>query len=419
MRRLSAAALGIVLAACNASVAPSPSPEPRASTTPVASAIATSTPIAATPAPPSPPAVAATAVPLPAGAAWQRLGAIGDHVGVAGVLVFQGRYLAYGQDATSLPWVWTSSTGDTWQATKLGQMIQPCPEYAEDQDSQVRRGATDGHIVTLVGQEYALDAQPCGTQRAASWVTDDGSTWQRGHGFGGDGSYAQSMNVWAAGGGWEALAWMGSDRRQTLWRSADGLSWAGRGPLDVPETLSATISAAADGTRVMVVRNDEGGSEEETFGLRGGESRLRFSLDGTTWTDVAYDFNAQGPAYLQVAVDKDPATGNAWIVFGGRNDGTPATIWRSTDLVHWQSVTFPRADVSALTWSQFGYIAMGSDIGCGDGGECPPTDPPGMYLSPDGLGWTPLEADLEAYTFIDGPAGLLAIDGESRAWVLR
>jgi hypothetical protein len=424
MHRLGATAIVFVLlAGCDATAKPSSSPGSPSASPVLFSPVATPTSRATNEPAPTAPAAAATPVALPAGATWQRFGAVGEATVVRGALVFRGRYLAFGEGEQSLPWAWTSAGGDAWQGTGLGRTIVPCPGYAEDYDSQVYRGATDGRQVVLVGLEYAVGAPTCPTHRAASWVSQDGVTWQRGRGFGGNVTFAEAEDVWATATGWEALAHGATEDPSTLWRSADGLTWTEVG-LDVPAPLSVSISAGADGIRLMVITNDEGAPGEETLGVATGTSRLRWSNDGTTWNDVAHDFSAQGGTRLRVVVDKAPATGNAWIVVGdhengGDENGGPPTIWRSTDLVDWQQAPFPRLSLDGLAWTRYGYMAMGSDPGCGDGGPCPTTDPAMIYVSPDGVGWTAMDAAIDGYVFIDGPAGVLTIDGEANVWVLR
>lgn len=420
MRRLGAMAFVLaVLSGCNAAVSPGsamPGPSSQAPSSSPASSAPVATP-EATPAPTPTAAPVATAAALPSGVAWKELAGVADGAGPAGILVFKGRYVAWGHDAQSLPWVWTSSTGEQWQGTQLGRMITPCPGASEDYEAQVYAGATNGDQVVLVGLEYAQDAPTCGTHRAASWVSDDGDTWRRGNGFGGDGPFADSKNVWATPAGWEALTWAGGESPRGIWSSADGLTWKLAETVAVADPIEAGITGASDGTRVMVLTNSADGSADEVLGLRGGESRLRWSANGGSWKDVAFDFNAAGPVRLRVAVEANPATGGAWIVLGERS-GDAADVWRSTDLVTWEHGRLPKPWVSTFGWTRYGYLATALNVGCGDGGECPP-NPAQQFVSPDGMQWTQLPFAIEADVFVDGPAGLLAIDGNATVWRLE
>jgi hypothetical protein len=415
MRRAVLAAAMIFVVGCGGTLEPSTSPP----TSPVSTLSAPAQSVASTAA--ASPVPSVTSVPGPGDLRWRQLGEVGDQIGIAGAFVFGERYVAYGTH-NSGPWAWTSTAGDVWQGFQLGKvLLEPCPGSGQPYDSYLLAGATDGREIVLVGSELAAEATPCGSTRAVAWTSRDGQTWQRGQGFGGADGFTETIDVWPADGGWEALTRTGIDDPEFLWGSPDGQTWSSIGALDVPPPLlDARIRGAADGTRLMTIANLADGAEEEVFGLRGGESRLRWSRDGGTWNDVDVDFNTDQPTHLDVAVVPGPQTGDAWIVVGDHvlteDDG--ADIWRSTDLVNWERGTFPLAVVWGLGWTRYGYVATGGNVGCGDGAECPP-NPPQQFISRDGLSWKSLASDIGVDRFIDGPSGVLGFDGESRVWILE
>ena len=90
------------------------------------------------------------------------------------------------------------------------------------------------------------------------------------------------------------------------------------------------------------------------------------------------------------------------------DDAGKSTIWTSTDLEHWDSAPFPMPTVESIAHTTYGLLAFGADPCRDTGGPCD-TDPSQYFLSPDGKAWTPLDAAVDAVTFVEGGAGVVGI----------
>jgi hypothetical protein len=92
--------------------------------------------------------------------------------------------------------------------------------------------------------------------------------------------------------------------------------------------------------------------------------------------------------------------------------------WNPRAVEAWQSSTFPKPGVRALTPTRFGWLAIGiwpwdGTTGCD---PCRPTDP-SLFVSTDGLTWVEhrdaLPFDQEPSVIVDDE-GMLAIGRASR-----
>jgi hypothetical protein len=349
---------------------------------------------------------------------WQPLVAAGGPSSAVGAVSFQDAYIAFGGGYDRPSWVARSTDGRTWESATLGNMVNPCPEYATDAEAHATAGATDGRQVVLVGIEYAMDIAPCGTQRAVAWVSSDGRRWQRSPGFGAFNGFAEPAGVWPVPGGWEALVRTGMDGPTTLWQSSDGLAWHQTSELVPPGEpgIEASYAAAADGTRVLALFASWTGSAEPVHGLRQGEFELQTSTDGVTWTrlDVTFPAELSGNATSIVApAAQGPAS---WLLVVPPGQPDRAISWTSLDLVHWEHAPFPRTSVWDVASTRYGFIATGGDMP--DTGGPSSVDPPYQYLSADGLHWTRFKSPVGAWFVVDGPAGVLGFQGD-QVWVLE
>jgi hypothetical protein len=347
--------------------------------------------------------------------AWEPVEADGGGSGsVDGGLAFQDAYIVFGADESGLTWVARSTDGERWETNTLGRMVEACEGSAAGPDSAIYAAATDGHAVVLAGLEYAMDVSPCGTQRAVTWISVDGRTWQRSAGFGAVDGFAEVHQVWAIAGGWEAIVGTSTGGPTTIWRSADALQWDQVREIvpGVALNISAFGGAAPDGTRVLSIYNGDTDSTNLEDGLRGGESSLQTSTDGEIWKPM----NLTLPLGRRVGIVPPGPTGPAgWMLITGTNGGAPIT-WTSPDLVQWAQGTFPRDDVASIAVTPYGYIATGETL-CGAGGSC--STNPSQYLSTDGLLWTPFTSSVVSFLFVDGPAGVLAFSTtDFRVWRL-
>lgn len=399
LKRVATAIVAVsILAGCGPAASPSPITLPSPSrppappaTTPAAS-MAPATPL------PSQPAVV-DAGPL----GWVKVGELKTR-GVDVLLAMDGGYL--GWEAESNPVAWYSSDGVAWTRADLAKEVTPCPGWVARPDGEVTAGATNGKAVVLVGLEYAPGAATCGTWQAASWVTTDGTSWQRAPGFAAaiDGN-AWAHDVWATPNGWEAAV-KGPDTI-TIWQSADGLTWTSAADVAKGDSGVGWHASGPDGTRLLVIHDNATES-----------SRLLTSKDGRDWRD------ADGPPATHngiariLAPDRDSGP---WTVVMTDDDAETSTIWTSTDLEHWDSAPFPMPSVESIAHTAYGLLALGADPCRDTGGPCE-TDPSQYLLSPDGITWTPLEAAVDAVTFVEGGAGVLGIGpgGDARSiWRLE
>ncbi len=343
----------------------------------------------------------ASATPLPSASAavdagplgWVKVGDV-KAGGVGTLVAVNGGYLGWeAAGEEGYPVAWYSSDGLSWTHADLAKEVTPCPGWTARPDGEVSAGATNGKAVVLVGLEYAPGATTCGTWQAAAWVTSDGTTWQRAHGFASaiDGN-AWSEDVWTTQNGWEAA--VKSPNAITIWRSADGLTWTSAAVIAKGDFGMGAHASATDGTRILVVYDNSAES-----------SRLLLSKDGQEWSEVGGPPPTHGGISRILAPDRESGP---WIVVTTEDDAGKSTIWSSTDLEHWDSAPFPMPSVESLAHTAYGLLAFGADPCRDTGGPCD-TDPSQYFLSPDGMEWTPLDAAVDAVAFVESGAGVLGI----------
>jgi len=394
--------LGVLLAACvGAPTAPTPAPASPAAPSP--SAEATSSPAAATSAATPTPTPTPTPRPVPpATVAWTELASIdvGSHGNISGARALAGGYVAWGIYATSWDppdrWfaTWFSSDGRTWERTIHSETITPCPGWTERQDLEPSASAGDGRTLVIMATLLLPDAEVCyvaidpvderlNRALVISLSTTDGRTWARSQPFGPQ--HGDPEDAWAIPGGWEASV------DGEVWRSRDLDTWyrvASAGFFDW------VGGAAPDGTRLAVSIE----AEQEV---------LLASTDSVTWRVV----RSLPADFVAVGIAPPSDAGRPWLVATEmyNNGEEEARVLVSTDLQTWQSSTFPRPGIGALTATRFGWIAIGympgRATGCGD--TCRPSDPR-LFTSADGVTWLALDPPPGGILVGDDP-GLLAI----------
>jgi len=383
--------LAVLLAACATAASPTPTP---------ASATLTATPSPSpTPTPPSVP---------PATVAWTQMATIdvGSNGGISGARALAGGYVAWGTYATSYEGrdralaTWFSPDGRTWERTIHSEVISPCPGGGEEpylDPVYADASASDGRTLVIMATLLLLDADACDRAWVISLSTTDGRTWAQSQPFTpphwAPSWFVWAEDAWAIPGGWEAT--VNAEEALTIWRSTDLDTWywvASR-----PEIVDWVGGVAPDGTRLAV------SEENETQ-----RATLLASPDSITWRVVRplpTEFDAVGIAPPSEA-------GRPWLVATEMHNGKTeeARVLVSTDLLTWQSSTFPRPGIGALTATRFGWIAIGywplRATGCGD--ECRPEDPT-LFTSADGVTWVEHDLPSEASIFVGDDPGLLAI----------
>jgi len=382
-------ATAIIATAVFAGCAPAASPSPVAVPSPSGPPASTSAaPVAsATPLPSQPATV--DAGPL----GWVKVGEVkAGRVDI--LLAIDGGYLGWGATGDEgYPVARYSADGVTWTHADLAKEVTPCPGWTARPDGEVSAGASNGKAVVLVGLEYAPDASTCGKWQAAAWMTTDGATWQRAHGFASaiDGN-AWSEDVWATPSGWEAA--VKSPNTITVWQSSDGLIWTSAGVVAKGDFGMGAHASAADGTRLLVVYDNTAESW-----------RLLRSKDGQDWGEVDGPPPTHGEISRILAPNRESGP---WIVVTTEDDAEKSTIWTSTDLEHWDSTPFPMPTVEAIAHTTYGLLALGADPCRDTGGPCE-TDPSQYFLSADGKVWAPLDAAVDAVAFVESGAGVVGI----------
>ena len=381
---------GLLVVAC----APAASPAPSAARPAVAGPSAN--PTTAAPAPTSGPSAQPPVVAGPPQLGWThvteaRLGGRLDQL-----LSLDGGY--FGWTREDFPLVWYSADGLDWVRSDMAKPVRPCPGWILRPDGEVLAAASNGDQAVLVGLEYDPDAAVCGTWRAAAWVSDDGTSWERAPGFGPEASgNVWTEDVWATPDGWEAVM-KGVDRELRIWRSTDGLRWE---PGEIVARGDGWLGVGAhasdsNGTRLLSV------FDEATE-----RSHLITSRDGEAWHELLGFPQTNGGVSRLLAPG---ATSPYWTAVTVDDAAERSTVWTSTDLEDWQDSPFPMPVVTALAHTPYGLLALGTDPCRDTGGPCP-TDPPQYFISADGSSWTPLNAAVDAEAFVDGGAGVLGVDG--------
>ena len=307
-----------------------------------------------------------------------------------------------------------STDGVNWEPVQL--------DVEEGTVLSVQSGATDGERVVLAG-EYA----PCSRglwqenpyqdcrSRPATWVTDDGRTWQGGQPWTGlDAEAGQSgswfTDLWAVpGAGWEAAQiFSGFDESDdldpsgpALYRSSDGLAWS-----LVAERVAGLDTACTywtvDGFRAVA---DEAGNRIATIPCDEG-LRLRHSIDGVAYASLDAFGLAQGS---WAAARLAGGAAMPWLLGGMNGLGQPA-LWWSSDLRTWTTTTLPMGPasvgrVTALARDGNRVIAMSAND-VGDGLRETTT-----WVTQDGRTWTAVDvqpsSELDVEAIAIGPGGLL------------
>ena len=354
---------------------------------------------------------------------------------IDGVVGFERGYVALDGHAGR---VWYSADGRSWQHVPLP--IDLPLEDATDGTGQLGRAiATNGHELIVVG---GYSHEPCkvptgdtggGPDCAISpitWVSDDGVAWRSATPQDMAGELVAAWPV--AGGGWNAALsdWSGASLGgNTLWQSADGISW---GP------LTPNPPAHWEGYKHAPLGVASGSDEY----LLAAGTTVAAMTGGGSWR-VLDGF--PGSWGVEVVAGVGPASGWTRWVLGGQTqcDGDACdgpTIWSSADGIDWTTTALPvgpaviaeEADhsvtvrsVTSLALSGRGYVAVGVNETFLTEGARHET-----WVSDDGVSWQRLtSADRPLFDYgpglvADGPAGVIGISGsanrhESVVWQLR
>ena len=343
---------------------------------------------------------------------WERIGDIGYRAPLEVLTSFAGGYIAAAGSGDSTAWF--SQDGRNWEERQPAEMVPSCPRSPVDAvvaGGYVTAGATNGRAVLLIGGALVFTAETCandtiGLSGKVAWVTSDGQTWRRSETFGPP--HATVSSVWAIPGGWEAAlgAW---NEPTVIWHSADGLDWREAAVVG-PVNSYGLGAASAGGTRLLATRNERD------------QSVLLISDDGLTWRDIEAPFIPDDSfGFISQIVPPQAGGHGMWLVVESGGDST--IMWTSLDLLHWEHRAFPaQLPISDLVATSLGYLAsveplcdtLGGDGEVdggleGEGGGC--SVPESQYTSADGLNWTMVQPAFGYGTlFVDGPAGVLAVD---------
>jgi hypothetical protein len=323
------------------------------------------------------------------------------------VLGFEAGYVSYAIYGLD---IWFSEDGVYWEHISLPPSEPPSePRCEDDYSDGIVKGATNGQSAILLS-EYTT-GENCDLQSHA-WLTEDGRTWRRSgpigdsHGI----TEADSVDIWAVPGGWEAA--IGTDEDATaILQSVDGVNWTQA--TSVPTFGSVDGAADASGNRLLSVRL---GSIAPYV-----QEGLITSVDGLTWNDLEARFNRSGDMAVVWAMEPPTGGSSAWILLVDEYDEDVSypddpyrgqTLWRSDDLRQWEPVSPPAASTSLRTATSEGLIATACNR---RGKKC------ATYVTRDRREWAPvvgLPADGGLQWVTEGPAGVLAGTDEGSVYRL-
>ena len=275
--------------------------------------------------------------------------------------------------------------------------------------------AAAGPGLVVVGHVAARDSEPT-DERAAVWISADGTSWSRApesETF----LSARMSGVTAGGPGLVAVgeAVRNGRGRAAVWTSTDGISWSQVahddtvfGELEAgPPRISSVTSGGPGLVAVGDVRSGQGASSNGVVWT---------SQDGTSWSRVPHDDEIFGRSeagrcctHMTDVVAGGPglvAVGADWVgdePGGSEDDGVSrAVVWTSSDGIVWSRVphdeaVFGGASMSSVTVGGPGLVAVGAaEAGAN-------TSVPAVWISADGLNWSRIPHD-DAVFGVGSPA---------------
>jgi hypothetical protein len=272
-----------------------------------------------------------------------------------------------------------SELGETWSSPIRLPGVEATP-------GSVRAFASDGKRLVAVGTLFST----AGPSRAAVWSSDDGEQWTM---VATDSDFEDVTlhTVTASGPGFVAAGHAGKQVlpdvprpgwKATVWSSTDGSAWT-RVP-DTSDFADAVIADLAAGRSGMVAV----GFSQQAAGTLPSADCLHAiswtSADGLTWTRAPAD-PALGCAQMTQIVAGGPGYVAGGTISAGSRDesSTPrAQMWVSEDGLAWTPVDGP-ADATRLfdmAAGPDGLIAVGQTM----------AGAVGVWRSDDGTSWTPV-----------------------------
>ncbi|WP_108126171.1 Kelch repeat-containing protein [Saccharospirillum mangrovi] len=190
--------------------------------------------------------------------------------------------------------------------------------------------------------------------------------------------------LWVIGGRNESF-----QRNNDIWRSSDGLTW-NQVELDPEEErFSARYAhqAAVFDDQLWVIGGVDGDNKNDIWS----------SPDGKVWTEQDPPADFPPRAYHQVVVANDGADESLWLIGGDLRGYFLNDTWSSSDGEHWQHRS-AQADFFARRYHQ----VVSFDDGTGEqlwliGGNDSLRNLNDLWTSPDGLNWTPVDVNQEAF----------------------
>ena len=364
------------------------------------------------------PAASAGPVTTPATSTsgWQRLGTLGESLGLDGMAASPAGYVVLQGRRT----VWFSADGASWTPTVL-----PFESKGTFDDQPLGAsaitiaGGPDGFVAA---GSYAYppcdpegrDGGPpaCGVA-PISWASTDGVTWKSSIKtvLPLDGkklpAYSVFAHVWPAGDGWDAAVEVRAgmvNHGNMLLHSLDGVTWSRSKAAPLPDGISSRDIfahggvASGDGRRVHWQAQDE--SHQKTT--------LATSADGLAWTVVS-GFDGKD-VMIDAALGPDETGDGTWLLLGG--DALGGRWWASNDLHSWRSGAMPITGFGAasVARSSGGYVAVGD--------RQPRVWSLTTAVSTDGTTWSTLEqlAELDSPVYVvAGPAGVIGVGRDFRS----
>jgi hypothetical protein len=408
----------LTVVGCDTAKVPSAQPTARPTASPVTAAAATIEP---TPIASLAPAPSATGE-----IRWDRIGgvvspSVANGGGPFRVVGFADGYVLLDMTST----VQFSPDGVKWTPVRL--------PFGEGSALGTTSFATNGQHVLVAGSHTpcriaAYQANPFGPcrERPASWVSDDGLTWQASDAWtGAVGPTGQSGSSFTAAwtvptGGWDAAqafdtgdeSDVGSVIGPALWHSEDGRAWSLLSAKPAEPTSdcdpywsadSFWALADADGLRVAHVAASE---------CAGVDTSLSLSTDGRRYERL-HAFPGSG-GWVQRGLE--PIGSGPWVFAGGRqvsDSASEAMTWASGDLSTWTTTALPvpsevrQSRAWALGHGKMGYVAVGQ---ASSGSEY---DRVITWMSDDGAAWRIADVrPSQAFAIeeiADGPAGMLGL----------
>jgi hypothetical protein len=271
---------------------------------------------------------------------------------------------------------WTSAYGQTWQRSVLGgQAAGAIP-------GDVAAGAGG---IAVVGFEPV--EEPVDTPHAVFWTSADGRSWQRSaEAHSTDSATPESVAAWGAGFVAAGTAYSTSaDGRQSahvvIWRSSDGTGWQ-RGADDPVLADAGATQILAGPSGLLLVGQSAGDDPAATH------VEMWSSGDSGTWHPLTRDPTVFPDGQAVREVTTTPA---GFLAFGSdiRRAGS-SVLWSSVDGSTWRRL--PGVPVVPVIAANGGTssVAVTAEltVTADDVHNIAPQEPPDLWVSPNGAGWT-------------------------------